>query len=81
MANLDSISSDMRDAKSLIESRRAVDKGGSSVVTLRKQFAASLASKIGKLVSLSPGDAKHLLDAAPACGQDDTGGASDCGRH
>ena len=74
MANLDSILSDMRDAKSLIESRRAVDKDGSSVVTLRKEFAASLASKIGKLVSSSPADAKHLLDAARACGQDDTGG-------
>ena len=48
----------------MMESRRAVDKDGSSVVTLIKQFAASLASKIGKLVSLSPGDAKHLLDAA-----------------
>ena len=73
MATLDSILSDMRDAKSLIDSRRAVDKDGSSVVTLRKQFAASLASKIGKLASLSPGDAKHLLDAARDCGQDETG--------
>ena len=73
MATLDSILSDMRDAKSLIDSRRAVDKDGSSVVTLKKQFAASLASKIGKLASLSPGDAKHLLDAARDCGQDETG--------
>ena len=73
MSTINSLVNDMSESMQLIASRRAMDDNDASANALMKKFASSMASKIAKLPVLSPGDAKHLSDAAKDCGQDRAG--------
>ena len=65
MATLSDIIADLTSAKELIQSRLSVDgPEGKSTLALQRKLGASVASKISRLPYISPGDAKHLLDAA-----------------
>ena len=64
MANVNDVLGDIRNAAELIDARRAVDRDGESHTTsLQQNLANSVASKVSRLVALSPNDAKLLLDA------------------
>jgi hypothetical protein len=74
MASLSNLLDDVRNAAALIQARRDVDSAdGKSAIALQKSLVNSVASKIARMSSLTPNEAKQLLDATKASGFDAMG--------
>ena len=73
MSTVHDICKEMHDATGLLASRLAVCRDAAQASKLKQRLVASIAAKIGHMTTLTPPDAKLLLDTAAACGFDEGG--------
>ena len=73
MSTVHDICKEMHDATGLLASRLAVCRDAAQASKLKQRLVASIAVKIGHMTTLTPPDAKLLLDTAAACGFDEGG--------